>query len=180
MNAGAAECSGEVLLFLHADTELPPGALEAVERALANPAVLGGCFTLRFDAQEGSAALRLWSWCTRCWLLRTPRLVFGDRAIFVRRSVFEELGGYSDWPILEDLDFAMRLAAKGPGAFAFLPAAVTTSARRLLEVGPVAQQLLNTSIVILWYCGLSPETLKGLYRYSMPRLAGRTPNDTAS
>merc|ERR1712032_818945 len=158
------------LLFLHADTVLPHGALEAVEHALSDPLVLGGCFTLRFDTQEASCVLRLWSYCTRCWFLRTPRLVFGDRAIFVRRSVFKEMGGYNNWLILEDLDFAMRLAAKGKRAFAFLPIAVTTSARRLMEIGPIKQQLLNTSIIILWYCGFSPETLKALYRYRFPRV----------
>merc|ERR1712203_326141 len=104
---------------------------------------------------------------TRCWLLRTPRLVFGDRGIFVRRSAFQALGGYRDWPLLEDVDLAMRLAALGGArAFAFLPLAVTTSARRLMTKGPVRQQLLNSAIICCWYCGASPETLKAWYRYT--------------
>eukprot|EP00933_Yihiella_yeosuensis_P025925 TRINITY_DN20114_c2_g1_i1.p1 TRINITY_DN20114_c2_g1~~TRINITY_DN20114_c2_g1_i1.p1 ORF type:complete len:270 (-),score=38.93 TRINITY_DN20114_c2_g1_i1:45-854(-) len=169
MNAGAQNSTGEVLLFLHADTQLPKDALEMMHRTLADSNVLGGCFQLSFDAQSQSRGLQLWSWCTRTWLLRTPRLVFGDRAIFVRRSVFLELGGYREWPLLEDVDFAMRLASHGkdPGskAFAFLPLAVTTSARRLLEVGPWKQQLINTCIIIAWYLGFTPEALKAWYKY---------------
>ncbi|CAE8603421.1 unnamed protein product [Polarella glacialis] len=166
MNAGARTTKAEVLIFLHADTELPEGAVAAVRAALADASVLGGCFQLRFDTQTQSRALQLWSWCTSCWLLRSTRLVFGDRAIFVRRSAFEGLDGYREWPLLEDIDFAMRLAKRGGGdkSFAFLPLAVTTSARRLLEVGPWKQQLVNTSIIIAWYLGYSPETLKAWYK----------------
>lgn len=166
LNAGAAAATGSVFLFLHADTELPPGALAAVEAALVDPKVLGGCFQLRFDGEEKDWVLRLWGWCTRRGVFQTSRLVFGDRGIFVRRAAFQALGGYTEWPILEDVDFAMRLRQLGGWrSFAYLQLDVVTSARRLLETGPLRQQLLNSFILFCWYLGFSPEALRSLYRY---------------
>ena len=110
MNLGAAHASGETLLFLHADTRLADGALAQVERALADPRVVGGGFVRRYDSP--SAVLRITCALaevrTRCcgWFL-------GDQAIFVRRSVFEKLGGFRDLDIFEDLDFSRRLARAG-------------------------------------------------------------------
>lgn len=110
MNVGARVTSGEFLLFLHADTLLAPGALTKMERAFRDPATLGGGFARRYDAP--STVLRftcaLAEVRTRCfgWFL-------GDQAMFVRRSVFEELGGFREWDIFEDLDFSRRLARAG-------------------------------------------------------------------
>lgn len=110
MNAGARAAGGEFLLFLHADTLLAPGALTKIVRAFRDPATLGGGFARRYDAP--SAVLRLTCALaevrTRCfgWFL-------GDQAIFVRRSAFEELGGFREWDIFEDLDFSRRLARAG-------------------------------------------------------------------
>lgn len=172
MNAGAAaatEAEAEILLFLHADTMMEPGALAAVQKALHDPSAVGGCFQLRFDAERQSFVLWLWGWATRSWLFRTPRLVFGDRALFVRRSIFESMGGFVVWPLLEDCDFALRLwKIGGTRGFKFLPMDVVTSARRLLEVGPLWQQLRNTLILSLWYMGISPFTLKSMYMYKIP------------
>jgi len=169
MNAGAAAAEGDVLLFLHADTTLLPGSLAGVRQELSEPGSHGGCFQLRFDAEDQSLALRVWGACTRMWLFRTPRLVFGDRAIFVKRSTFKELEGFREWPLLEDLDFAMRLGRHGgPCGFRFLPLDVITSARRLLEVGPLRQQVINSLIVVLWYLGVSPATLRQWYSYKRP------------
>ncbi len=110
MNAGARAARGEVLLFLHADTRLGPAALAKIAGALRDPAVAGGGFARRYDAP--SPLLRvtcaLAEMRTRCcgWFL-------GDQAIFVRRAVFEELGGFREWDIFEDLDFSRRLARAG-------------------------------------------------------------------
>lgn len=172
MNAGARGSTSEVLLFLHADTELPPTALEAVQRALSDERVAGGCFQLRFDVQSQHWALQLGSWGTRQWIFRGPHWVFGDRAIFVRRRVFEALGGYNEWPLMEDVDFAIRVGKTGPNAFAFIPMDVTTSARRLLEVGPARQEFLNLCILGLWHLGCSPEKLKEWYRDRAPQILG--------
>ncbi|CAE7364415.1 Lrguk [Symbiodinium natans] len=154
MNAGAQSTEAPVLLFLHADTHLPAGALAELQVALCDPDIQGGCFELRFDEESESATLRLWSWLTRTAFCRTPRLVFGDRGIFVRRKAFEQLEGYREWPLLEDVDLAraMRMAKLNRRAFRFLPLAVTTSAR-------------NTCIIVAWYLGASPARMKDWYRY---------------
>jgi len=170
MNLGAeAAKDADALLFLHADTSLPEGALDRVRNTLASTSVLGGCFQLRFLEQESSLALRFWAWCTRCWLLLWPRLAFGDRAIFVRSSTFRALSGFREMPLLEDVDFNVRLARLGGRrSFAFLPLEVTTSARRFMETGPVRQQFLNTFLWICWHLGIPAETLKGWYTYKLP------------
>eukprot|EP00929_Paragymnodinium_shiwhaense_P000498 TRINITY_DN100735_c0_g1_i1.p1 TRINITY_DN100735_c0_g1~~TRINITY_DN100735_c0_g1_i1.p1 ORF type:complete len:256 (-),score=32.64 TRINITY_DN100735_c0_g1_i1:236-1003(-) len=186
MNLGARAAEGEVLLFLHADTLLPPGAIAEIESTLESQTTYGGCFQLRFDTEHCSKALWFWGWCTRCPWLKVPGLVFGDRAIFVRRSTFEKLGGYKEWKLLEDVDFATRLARAGsekpPGCFACCPLGkrqtalafvdmdVITAGRRLMEKGPVKQQLLNSCILACWKMGMSPDTMADWYKYKAPSL----------
>lgn len=166
MNAGAQAASGEVLLFLHADTLLPPGALDAVQAALADPAVNAGCFRLGFD--KPGWAYGFYSLCTR---LPWHRMVFGDRAIFVRRQVFEAVGGFPVQAIFEDLDFFRRLHRQ-PGRLAYLPLAVTTSARRFEQHGPVRQQFRNVALWTLRNMGVSPHTLQRFYPYPEALHAG--------
>lgn len=152
MNAGAARASGEVLLFLHADTTLPEGALGAVRQTLANPAAEAGTFRLRFDRQ--GTLFSLYAFATR---LRWRRLCYGDRGLFVRRSVFEALGGYPDWPIFEDLELADRLHRQ-QGDFCYLSETVTTAARRFTRVGPLRQQLRNAKLWTRYLCSTDPAT----------------------
>ena len=126
LNAGAACARGQVLLFLHADTSLPRGALAAVRRALqVDPALVGGNFRLRF---EGSAAVS--ALFTAYYRLQQRLLgaYYGDSTIFVRRSVFQAIGGFDDQPIMEDYEFVRRLEAHGPTTC--LEPWVRTSARR--------------------------------------------------
>lgn len=156
MNAGARATSGDILLFLHADTLLPPGGLAAVRRALAEPAVVGGTFRLRFD--QDSPVLRLYAWCTR---FRWRLFHYGDQGIFVRRATFEALGGFREWPIMEDVDFLARLGAAGRTAL--LPLAITTSARRFARYGVVRQQLLNVVLLALHQLGVPPRWLAWWY-----------------
>ncbi|MDT0630469.1 TIGR04283 family arsenosugar biosynthesis glycosyltransferase [Rubrivirga sp. S365] len=167
MNAGAAHGRGGALLFLHADTALPPGALDRVRRALAEPGVAGGCFAVTFDRPApgepafgplGRAAMRLWE--ARLWM-RWHRLAFGDRALFVRRDVFDAVGGFPEQPIFEDLD-AVR-AVRRRGRFVFLDAAVVTSARRFRRGGAVRQQLRNLALWAAWNAGVPPARLKRFY-----------------
>ena len=156
MNAGAAAASGGVLLFLHADTRLPPGALDAVRQALRDGAVAGGCFRTTFDAD--GFWMRVWS--LRLWM-RWHRLAFGDRAPFARRAAFEAVGGFPEQPIFEDLELVRRLRRQG--RFAFLDAAVVTSARRFHRNGPLRQQLRNLALWSAWALGLPAPWFKRFY-----------------
>ena len=159
LNRGARKATGEALLFLHADTQLPPGAHEAVRRAFHGGAV-GGGFTLRFDTDH--LAMRA---IARAINLRTriTRCPLGDQAQFVRRETFEALGGYREWPLLEDLDFAHRLKRSGPTALISPP--VLTSPRRYLGQGILRTLLINRLIFTLYFAGVSPHRLASLYRH---------------
>jgi len=158
LNRGAAACSAGLLLFLHADTALPPGGLELARAAVAAGAV-GGGFRVRFDVDRPAQRLgaRLINLRTR--LTRVP---LGDQAQFATAEAFRALGGYRDWPILEDLDFGRRL--KRHGRVALVERPVTTAARRFVERGVVATVATNWLIWGLFFAGVSPHRLAGLYR----------------
>lgn len=159
LNRAAAAATSEVFLFLHADSSLPPGALERVREALAGGAD-GGAFLVAFDSPR--PVLRLGA---RLINLRT-RLTgapLGDQAQFVTREAFEALGGYRDWPILEDLDFIRRL--RRHGRIAILPERVTTSARRFESRGIARTVTVNWLIWTLYCLGVSPLRLARLYRH---------------
>jgi len=157
LNRAAAAASAEVFLFLHADTELPAGAVDAVRAAVAAGAP-GGGFLARFDSTRPLMRLggRLVGLRTR--LTRAP---LGDQAQFVTREAFRELGGFREWPILEDLDFIRRLA--GAGRIAVLPLRVTTSARRYEAGGVLRTVARNWLIWALYLLGVSPHRLARLY-----------------
>ena len=159
MNAGAAKARGDILLFLHADTLLPPGGLERVRAALADPACPGGAFQLSFD--RATPLLRFYARCSR---LPLPLLCFGDRGCFVRRCVFEEAGGYPDIPVFEDLEFVRKIHARG--GFAFLNQRVTSSARRFRKHGPLVQQVRNAWLWGRYVSGADPHALAPLYPYA--------------
>lgn len=156
MNAGAAHASSPVLLFLHADTRLPSGAGALIEDALRDPDVVGGCFRLSFDRR--SALLRFYASMTR---FETALTTFGDQAYFVRASVFDGIGGYREWPLLEDVQLRRDLRQRG--RFVKLPSPVVTSARRFNREGTVRRQLLNGLVLLLFYCGISAERLARWY-----------------
>ncbi len=156
MNSGVRHCTGEVLLFLHADSQLPRDGLLLVERVLADPRIVGGTFRLRFESR--GFFLRLITFFTR---FKFRYFHYGDQGIFVRRSIFEELKGFEEIPIMEDVDFLRRL--RRTGELALLKEPVTTSARRFLEHGILRQQLLNTILVISYILGAKPESLKKWY-----------------
>ena len=156
--AAAGEAAGDVLLFLHADTVLPEEWIEAVRRAVANGAV-GGAFRLAF---EGGGVRMAW---VAFWAnLRTAvtKVPYGDQAPFVRRDVYERLGGHRPWPLLEDVDFGERL--RPAGTVVVLSPKVRTSPRRYLERGVARTVLKNWSILRRYRRGESPEDLARLYR----------------
>jgi rSAM/selenodomain-associated transferase 2 len=130
LRAGTDSSSAGTLLFLHADTRLPPRWSCAVEAALEDPGVCGGAFRLRFDDRSPGLCLVEWWVRLRVWLFGLP---FGDQAIFVRRKVLDEIGGVPEVAVMEDVDLVK--AMKTRGRLAMLPQAVTTSARRYREGG---------------------------------------------
>jgi len=158
MNAGAAAARGDVLLFLHADTRLPAGYAQAVAGALADPAVVGGRFDVRLDA-AGLAYRAL----GRLISLRSrlTRVATGDQAIFVRRVVFERLGGYPLVPLMEDV--ALSRAMKRAGRVACLSETVTTSARRWQRHGVARTVLLMWALRAAYYAGVPPARLARVY-----------------
>lgn len=158
MNRGAQAADGDALLFLHADTLLPPDAFELIRATLADASVEAGAFRLRFD--RNTPLLRFYSFCTR---LPLPRLCFGDRGLFVRRAVFEALDGFPDVPIFEDLEMVRLLHERG--GFRFLSQIVTTAARRFNAFGPLRQQALNAYLWTRYQCGVAPDRLAPLYSY---------------
>lgn len=159
MNAGAAEASGNVLLFLHADTRLPQESLRSLQDVLGAGAV-AGCFRLRFE--PSSTLLSLYG---RCTALPLRSLCFGDRGLFVSRRLFKSLGGFADIPAFEDLDLVKRLTASG--RFVFLREYVTTSSRRFIENGVLRQQALNLALWIAYHLGVSPWRLARHYQYDI-------------
>jgi rSAM/selenodomain-associated transferase 2 len=159
MNAGAGAATGDVLLFLHADTLVAPGTLGAIRSTLADPSAGAGTFRLRFDTD--TPLLRFYSWFTH---LETPLLCFGDRGLFVRRAVFQSIGGFDDIPAFEDLDLARRLFRRG--GFRFLHRHVTTAARRFERYGHLRQQARNALLWTAYMIGFSPRHLAQYYSYS--------------
>lgn len=157
MNVGARFACGDVVLFLHADTRLHPAALVGLRAALADPAVVGGTFSLAFDLDH--PLLRFYSLFTR---LRPRLFHYGDQGIFARRDLFERLGGYQDLPLMEDVEFLRRLAHAGRLTLVDRP--VTTSARRFERRGILRQELLNVWLVALYYAGVRATTLARWYR----------------
>lgn len=157
LNAGAKAACGEVLLFLHADTRLPEEALPLIEAALADPGVCGGNFSLVFSGTSWAARL-----LTRLYpCLRWGGMCYGDSAMFVRREVFERLGGFQDFPIFEDVDLFRRL--KRAGRFVRLPACATTSARRF--EGRFGRTFaLWSCLQVLYWLGVPPRRLARFYR----------------
>jgi rSAM/selenodomain-associated transferase 2 len=167
MNSGAAAASGEVFLFLHADTILPATAHEAITAALADPEVGGGCFRLRFD--HGHPVLRFSAFFTR---FRFRFFHYGDSAYFVRRKIFESLQGFRLFPLMEDIDFWRRLNRQHKTVI--VNETVVTSARRFLEHGVVRQQALAVCLVVLYALGVAPSFLARLYYRRQPKVKSAT------
>ena len=158
MNAGAAAAAGEVLIFLHADTLLPPDAFSAIEQALTSLGVVGGAFRLCFNCHQ--PAYRLVSFITNL-RSRFRGIYTGDQAYFVRASSFKAVGGFPNIALMEDLEIIKCL--RKIGKVVLLPQYVTTSARRHQKVG------LLRSVLFMWYMrtlykfGASPERLQRKY-----------------
>jgi rSAM/selenodomain-associated transferase 2 len=158
MNLGARRASGDVLLFLHADTRLPPSASSDIVRALSDSRVVGGRFDVELEGEHRmlkiiGAMINLRS--------RIVHSATGDQAIFIRREIFAALRGYPDVPLMEDV--ALARALKSRGTVACLRSRVVTSARRWETEGVWRTIFKMWALKSLYLLGFSPFQLKRYY-----------------
>jgi rSAM/selenodomain-associated transferase 2 len=158
MNFGARETEGDTLLFLHADAVLGAGASEAIDNALADPAVVGGFFRLRIRSPRTALRLAAFGSNLRARALCLP---YGDQGLLVRRSVFEGIGGFPDVPFLEDVSLIRILRRRG--RLVPLDVTVSTGDRHWRELGVLLTTLLNWTTVGFYLAGVSPSTLAPYY-----------------
>jgi rSAM/selenodomain-associated transferase 2 len=160
-NHGADAASGDILLFLHADTILPDGFGGPVRQCLSNPGVVAGAF--RLNIAGNSRGLRLIEILAN-WRARQLQMPYGDQALFLRRATFTRLGGFPEQEIMEDFELARRL--KKLGRINLLEIEASTSDRRWRALGIARTTLINQAIVIGYLLGCSPYSLSSWYRRS--------------
>ena len=158
MNDGAALASGDVLVFVHADTIVPPTFAADIELALDNSRIAGGRFDIAFDVRSPALDVVATMISTRSRVMRSAT---GDQAIFVRRKVFDRLGGYAEIELCEDVDFIRRM--RRVGRLACLRAPVITSSRRWRSHGVARTIVRMWFIKSLFLVGVSPQWLKRHY-----------------
>jgi uncharacterized protein len=164
MNAGAAIATGDILLFLHGDSLLPPRFETAIQALMTQPEVIAGAFELQIAAPD--PGLR---WVEKLvnWRSRHLQLPYGDQAIFLRAKTFHQLGGFPEQPIMEDFELVCRLQKLG--RVAIVPAPVLTSARRWQKLGIGKTTLINQCIICAYRLGISPHRLAHWYRHQSNR-----------
>ncbi|ACK71866.1 glycosyl transferase family 2 [Gloeothece citriformis PCC 7424] len=159
MNLGASVATGEILLFLHADTILPDDYKNWVKLTLSQPQIIAGAFQLGIESEQ--LALRLIEVMVN-WRSRFLSLPYGDQAIFVDSGVFQQMGGFADLPIMEDFEWVQRLRRRGKIGIA--PVSVLTSDRRWRKLGVFQTTLINQLVILGYYLGVSPDKLATFYR----------------
>ena len=161
MNRGAAASHGEILVFCHADSQLPAGWREAVIEALSHHGVSGGTFQTSALPERG-IILRIRN---RLRFSANWKIMYGDQAQFTSRATFERIGGFPEIPLMEDVEMSRALHQEGK--LVRIPLRVITSSRRFLERGPLRQWLLNICSMIRYlYLGATPEDIIRVYRSS--------------
>lgn len=157
MNSGATMASGDVLLFLHADTQLPESAAALIEAALQNRTwgrfdvrLSGGHWLLRIVESLMNRRSRLTGICT------------GDQAIFIRQGLFRAVGGFPEIPLMEDIAFSKALQPQSRPACITMP--VITSSRRWEQHGILRTILLMWWLRLRYFCGADPQQLAEIYR----------------
>ena len=155
MNAGALRAHGQVLWFLHADSVVSAACLTAIEEALSDPSVAGGCFRLEIDSPRRMYRIRdaIGNLCVDLF-----QIALGDRGLFCRKENFLAIGGYPDQALLEDADFYCKL--RRSGRVRQVPVTIQTSARRYEALGPIRTSLFYLLIMILYFARLKRPVLE--------------------
>lgn len=160
MNAGFREATGDIIVFLHADTRLPRNGLLLIGNALADPSISAGAFSLGVETE--SRLIRSIAFLTTI-RSRLTRIPYGDQVIFIRRDAFEALGGFREIPIMEDLDLMRRLRKRGY-RIRILRERVLSSPRRWEREGVLKCTIRNWRIRTAYLMGADPERLVSSYR----------------
>jgi rSAM/selenodomain-associated transferase 2 len=159
MNIGAAQASGDVLWFVHADSTVAPGSSEAMEAALRDDTVVGGCFRLRIISPRWVYRIRD---AIGNLMVDLSGIALGDRGLFCRRTTFQQCGGYPQTSLLEDAEFYRRI--KNYGRVVQLQVTIGTSARRYEKLGPVTTMLFYAFIMILYAMQVPMHILERMVR----------------
>lgn len=165
MNVGASAAKGEILIFLHADTELPIHALKKINTLLERKEYVGGAFDLGIKSDKFVFRVIGTLSSLRSRLNRIP---FGDQAIFIRKEYFNEIGGYKEIPIMEDVELMRRIKKSSSKIWIFHDR-VMTSPRRWEKEGVIYCTLRNWTLQTLYFLGISPHKLANFYKSGYPR-----------
>jgi rSAM/selenodomain-associated transferase 2/rSAM/selenodomain-associated transferase 1 len=157
MNHAAARATGEFLLFLHADTRPPADFQEIITRTLQTPGTSAGAFRFRLDDSLPAAPLIESLVHLRCRLRQLP---YGDQGLFLRRALFDHLGGFPEWPVMEDFQFVRTLRHRGRVRTAVQPA--ITSSRRWQTDGVVRTFLRHQLMLAAYHLGVPPARIAKL------------------
>ncbi|HEX5176429.1 MAG TPA: TIGR04283 family arsenosugar biosynthesis glycosyltransferase [Chthoniobacteraceae bacterium] len=158
LNLGAQHADGDIFLFQHADSDLTQAHLDALHRAMEQSDVVGGAFHRQFDRRH--AKLRFLAPIARAWAHRGGTL-YGDQSIFVRRAVFERLGGFAEIPLMEDVEFSPRL--RRAGRTVVLDPPMASSPRHHLRRGALRTSLRNGVMIALFRAGYPAQKLHAWY-----------------
>lgn len=159
MNLGAVQASGDILLFLHADTILPEKGFEKIKEMMANGKYVAGAFNYAIESRHRFLRHIYYTSYLRS---RITRIAYGDQAIFIRKDYFDKIGGYPEIPIMEDVEL-MKKIKKNKDEICILKEGVKTSTRRYEEEGIIYGWLRNHKMRFLYHLGVSPERLAKFY-----------------
>lgn len=160
MHQGARLATGEILLFLHADVVLGRDALLQIVDACHRKDVTGGAFSLGIDSDK-----RVFRFIERAVSIRSrlTKIPYGDQAIFIKKTIYDKMGGFRDIPLMEDVDLMRRLKKAG-GKIIILSDMALTSPRRWEKEGVLNCTLRNWLLITLYFLGVAPERLVKFYR----------------
>jgi rSAM/selenodomain-associated transferase 2 len=158
MNDGARHATGDAFLFLHADCSLEPGAVAAAARCLQKPGIVAGCF--RMTVQSSSPVFRLIDAAATA-RVRLTGLIYGDQGLFITRHRFEQVGGFPELRLMEDVFMSLKL--RKVGRIAVAPRRIFISPRRWQKQGVLRQTLRNWTLTALAAMGVHPDRLAAYY-----------------